>query len=394
MRDNVILLAGVEHPSAEPWVPFAPEALDFLDALSVAVRASSKRREELAAFAFWCRRSRLEALKNRHACLPPRLGRGLLFHVAPSNVPTMFAYTYVIGLLAGNANIIRLSTRRGETEAELCGILRETLDRPEFASVKARSSFVSYGRDDEITTAYLSGCDGRVIWGGDAAVAAMRRLPMPPHAVEVCFPDRWSLALLSQAHLSALGEEALAGLAHRFYNDTYLMDQNACSSPQMVVWLADGGEAGIRRRWWEAVAKEAQGRYSLGSFQASQKYERFCRAAMTMTDPTVVRLDRYGGNLVYVAQLSALPTAPLELKGGFGLFFECEATALNQLLPMLSAKVQTLVCAGPEPGDMAAFLAAHRARGVDRVVHLGQALEMDTVWDGRDLIEALSRVIR
>ena len=43
---------------------------------------------------------------------------------------------------------------------------------------------------------------------------------------------------------------------------------------------------------------------------------------------------------------------------------------------------------------MAAFLAAHRARGVDRVVHLGQALEMDTVWDGRDLIEALSRVIR
>ena len=53
MRDNVILLAGVEHPSAEPWVPFAPEALDFLDALSVAVRASSKRREELAAFAFW-----------------------------------------------------------------------------------------------------------------------------------------------------------------------------------------------------------------------------------------------------------------------------------------------------------------------------------------------------
>ena len=54
---------------------------------------------------------------------PPRLGRGLLFHVAPSNVPTMFVYTYVIAILAGNANIIRLSTRRGETEAELCGIL-------------------------------------------------------------------------------------------------------------------------------------------------------------------------------------------------------------------------------------------------------------------------------
>ncbi len=28
-----------------------------------------------------------------------------------------------------------------------------------------------------------------------------------------------------------------------------------------------------------------------------------------------------------------------------------------------------------------------------RVVPLGQALEMDTVWDGRDLIAALSRII-
>lgn len=393
MRDNVTLLAGVERPETEPWVPFAPKVLDFLDALSAAVRDHAGHLEELAAFAFWCRRSRLEALKARHACPRPRLGRGLLFHVAPSNVPAMFAYTYVIGLLAGNANIVRLSTRRGETEAVLCGILRETLDRPEFASVKARSSFVSYDRDDEITVAYLAGCDGRVVWGGDAAVAAMRRLPMPPHAVEVCFPDRWSLALLSQAHLSALGEEALARLAHRFYNDTYLMDQNACSSPQLVVWLADGGEMGVRCRWWEAVAREARERYPLGPFQAARKYERFCHAAMTMTNPAVAGLERHGGNLVYVARLSAMPAAPLELKGGFGLFFESEAADLKEVLSMLSPKVQTLACAGLEPGEVASFLAAHRARGVDRVVSLGQALEMETVWDGRDLIAALSRVI-
>lgn len=393
MRNDIILLGGVERPEAVPWAPFAPEAIDFLEAVSEAVRACGDRREELAAFAFWCRRSHLESLKIRHACPQPRLGRGLIFHVAPSNVPAMFAYTYAIGLLAGNANIVRLSTRRGEMEARLCGILKETLDRPCFEAVKARSAFVSYERDDEITGAYLAGCDGRVIWGGDEAVSAIRRLPMPPHAVELCFPDRWSFALLSQAYLSAQKEEELEELACRFYNDTYFMDQNACSSPQMVIWLKDGGEETIRRRWWEAVAKRAGERYSLGPYRAARKYERFCREAMTMTAPSVARLEKFGGNLVYVAGLDALPVAPIELKGGFGLFYESETENLEALLPMLSAKVQTLCCAGLEPGKVAAFLAEHRAKGVDRVVPIGRALEMDTVWDGHDLIGALSRMI-
>ena len=49
--------------------------------------------------------------------------------------------------------------------------------------------------------------------------------------------------------------------------------------------------------------------------------------------------------------------------------------------------------AAPSAADAAALLARAGARGVDRVVPLGQALEMDTVWDGRDLIAALSRII-
>lgn len=390
MRDNITLLAGVERPTAEPWVPFDPRALDFLDALSAAVRKGHGGREELAAFGFWCRRSHLEYLAQRHKSALPRLGRGLLFHVAPSNVPTMFAYTYVVGLLAGNANIVRLSTRRGEVEERLCELLRQVLDLPQFEPVKARSSFVSYERSDAVTAGYLAGCDGRVVWGGDATVSAMRRLPMPPHAVEVCFPDRWSLALLSQRALSEMDGPELAGLAHRFYNDTYLMDQNACSSPQLVVWLKDGGEEAVRRRWWEALAAEAKERYPLGAFQAARKYERFCVWAMTGPE---MSLTRYGGNLVYVARLSALPTETVEWKGGFGLFFEAEAQSFDALLPLLSAKTQTLSCGGLDPEELADFLAAQHARGVDRVVPIGQAMEMDTIWDGRDLIAALSRQI-
>ncbi len=253
------MLAGVESPSAEPWIPFAPLALDFLEALSAAVRREHGGREELAAFGFWCRRSHLEVLAKRHESLFPRLGRGLLFHVAPSNVPTMFAYTFAIGLLAGNANMIRLSTRRGETEARLCAILDQVLNLPRFAPVKARSSFLAYDREDSLTAVYLAQCDGRVVWGGDATVVAMGRFPMPPHGVSVSFPDRWSLALLSKRSLSELSHQELAALAHRFYNDTYLMDQNACSSPQLVVWLDDGGAAQGRPGGWGGQAPPPRG---------------------------------------------------------------------------------------------------------------------------------------
>ena len=41
----------------------------------------------------------------------------------------------------------------------------------------------------------------------------------------------------------------------------------------------------------------------------------------------------------------------------------------------------------------AALLARLGARGVDRVVPMGRALDFDTIWDGRDLIACLSRVI-
>ena len=114
MRDNVTLLAGAEQVDAAPWLPFDPRAVDFLAELSAEVlRGPDTRRQEAsAAFGFWCRRARLEALAARHASPLPRLGRGLAFHLAPANVPALFAYTLAIGLLAGNANVVRLSSRR------------------------------------------------------------------------------------------------------------------------------------------------------------------------------------------------------------------------------------------------------------------------------------------
>lgn len=389
------LLAGVESPDSIPWEPFDPRTMDFLVDLSAEILhdPNVRRQEASAAFGFWCRKAHLETLAQRHAAPLPRLGRGLVFHLAPSNVPVLFAYTMAIGLLAGNANVVRLSSRRAEGERALLELLNRVLDRPEHEAVRNRTALIAYNRDDSTTAAYCAQCDARVVWGGDATVAAVRAMPMPPHAVELVFPDRWSLAVFSQAAFTVLSDDERAALAHRFYNDTYQMDQNACSSPQLVLWLEDGGSPDCRKLWWEAVAAEAEERYPFGAFQAARKLESLCKYAMTMTEPPIAAVKRYRGNRLHVAELEQVPTNPEQLRGGFGLFFESTITGLEELLPSLSPKVQTLVCGGLDCGAVARFLTEHRARGVDRVVSLGQALEIDTIWDGKDLIAGLSRMI-
>ncbi len=384
------LLCGVESPVGEPWQPFDPRVVEFLGSLSAHIRAL-RPGEEIGAFGFWCRPAHLEALRERHTCPLPRLGRGHIFHVAPSNVPTMFGYSLAIGLLAGNVNTVRLSKRHGPVEKTLCALLEEVLKKPEFAGIKQRISVITYPRKEEITAEYMEQCDGRVVWGGDETVRAIRALPMRAGGVELCFPDRWSMALLSQKAVWEAEQESLAELVHRFYKDTYAMDQQGCSSPKLVLWLEDGGEPSARKRWWQALGREAAEHYEWNAWKATRKKEAMCRWAMGW--PGEAEVERYEGNLLYVVRPQALPRDITTLPGGFGLFFEGSIPSLEKLVPLLRPKVQTLVCLGQVPGEVARFLADRHAAGVDRVVLPGQALEMDTIWDGKDLIGGLSRMI-
>jgi hypothetical protein len=71
------------------------------------------------------------------------------------------------------------------------------------------------------------------------------------------FPDRYSIAVIDAD--SYLIHPEKKQLAQAFYNDTLLNDQNACSSPSLVVWT---GRDNIRHahfsgsifRYWQKNA--------------------------------------------------------------------------------------------------------------------------------------------
>jgi hypothetical protein len=52
--------------------------------------------------------------------------------------------------------------------------------------------------------------------GGDATIATIRKQEIPPRAFDVCFADRYSLAVLRSSEVLKLDEAGLAKLAEAF----------------------------------------------------------------------------------------------------------------------------------------------------------------------------------
>src|SRR5690606_18857818 len=157
--------------------------------------------------------------------------------------------------------VVRLSERRSPQVDVLTSTLASLLDDPRHRSVRDRVAIVRYGREDEITALLTGRCDVRVLWGGDASVTTLRRLPLAPHAQELTFPDRFSYGIMAAAEVAGAGPDALEGIARRFADDLYWFDQLACSSPRLLFWLGDEAAAeAAGARLYPAIAAAAAAR--------------------------------------------------------------------------------------------------------------------------------------
>ncbi|WP_113704075.1 acyl-CoA reductase [Nonomuraea lactucae] len=367
---------------------FHEEVVGFLDALSGALLEGDVRRHpDVTAFALWCRRAAVETWRARFGDGTRCLGRGLVFHVCPANVPLVFAYSLAAGLLAGNANVVRLPSREFPEVAHLCERLGELLASPEHRALSGYVTCVRYEADAaECTRALSDRCDVRVVWGGDDTVAAVRAVPLPAGAQELVFPDRRSLAVVDAGAWLACRDRTRH--VRGFHTDGYAAGQRACSSPLLVVWLGDEVEE-ARASFWsllgELVAAGRQG----ASVDAVRGLEYACSLA-ARGRASAVSPRRDGIGRVWCDE-----PAPdlLDRHPGGGVFVETRVKRLADIVPLLDRKVQTLSYFGVPPDELADLLLDAGPRGVCRVVPLGRALDFSLIWDGHDLIRALSRRI-
>ena len=80
-------------PQVRALRPFPELAVAFLEDLSRRCMrdAAARAYPDVVTFGFWCRRAALMQRQAMYDDLDWRLGRGVTFHVAPSNVAVNFA---------------------------------------------------------------------------------------------------------------------------------------------------------------------------------------------------------------------------------------------------------------------------------------------------------------
>lgn len=374
-----------------PFAPFADETVQFLGTLSERLfrKKETRKMPEVTAFAFWCRMAHLRQLKAEYA--PggeKRLGRGVSLHFAPSNMPVLFAFTMAAGMLAGNSVIVRLPQKRTvQEEAVVCEMAK--LLEEEFPKLRSRYVLCRYPHDREVTDALSALCDVRVVWGSDASVEEIRKSPLPPRAVELPFASRSSAAVFCADAVNRTEDIDL--LAREFYNDTYLNDQNACSSPQIIYWLGTDREAKeAGKKFWGAVSKLlAEREYPVPASVAVQKLDAAMLLAAVFGD---ARIYRDTNRLVRV-QVSRLCHEMWDYTVPGGFFIESRGETLEGMTDILTGRCQTICTLGVDGEALAGKLADWHMSGVDRIVPVGHALDFSLTWDGFDLIESMSRRI-
>lgn len=387
------VVVGGSSVSTVPLRPFASSTCSFVAALSDRLMKDARIREypDVASFAYWCRKSNVLKKKTEYekgeVSKGLRLGRGLAFHIAPSNVPVNFAFSFIFSLLAGNSNIVRLPTKPfGQIDVILEAVASLL---PDYPLVAERTVFLSYPSSSAgITEALSANADVRVIWGGDETVGLIRSMKTKPRCQDIAFSDRYSIAMFDGRSLDALNGSELSSLARKFYNDTYLMDQNACSSPQLIVW--ENASPEVKSKFWDAVKSIVDSEYRLQPAIVMDKYVQYCSDAI---NGRLSSQGSFAGD-VTVVSLEWPISAMLEAyRGRGGYFYEIDDVTLKDLSPLIGEKVQTLVYYGVDPERLRSEIIESGMRGVDRIVPVGSALDIDLVWDGYDLISAMTRIV-
>ncbi len=366
--------------------PFGDAAIAFLNDLSKELMSSKEARlySDVITFAFWIRKGAVWKLKERFWTDRLTLGVGVVFHIAPSNVPVNFAYSLVSGLLTGNANIVRVPSKDFPQVRIITDAIRKALEEHE--EMKPYVAVVRYGKDKEVNDLFSSLCDMRVIWGGDQTIAELRKSALPSRSGEIAFADRYSFAVIDSD--SYMDIEEKGRVAESFYNDTFFSDQNACTSPRMIIWTG-GRIHEAKERFWDEEQKIVEQKYE---YRDIQGVDKLAGSYILAANKTGIKIKRHKDNRIVRVMVSEITDDLMDYQGNSGYFLEYDCGNLMELWDLCNnKKCQTVAYIGKKECMLPLLKAG--VRGIDRVVPVGKTMDFDLIWDGYDLTERLTRKV-
>ena len=370
---------------------FEINTINFLDEVSQEINKNKKysKYTDIITFAFFIRKKNLIKISKDYKNKDRMIGRGIAYHITPSNIPINFAYSLVFGLLSGNSNIVRLPSKNFIQIKILHKIFYKTLKKKKYLELYKRICLVKYERSDEISSQLSKKADIRLIWGGDETVNQFQKYATSPRCIDLKFANRYSISIIDVNKLAKLSNNNLENIVNRFYNDSYTMDQKGCSSPQALIWIGKDKKK-IKDKFFNTLSKIADKKYDNDLAVTNNKIASLSLVAIKSEINFLSSHKNF--NLIRI-KLKKISKQIEKIHPHFGTFVEININNLDELNKIISKKLQTITFYGVDKKKIYDLVFKYGILGVDRIVPIGRALDMGIEWDGYDVIAALSRII-
>lgn len=372
-------------------LPFFSEvAVSFLHSFSRMLMQDKacKNVSELVALAFWLRQANINNYRPK-ASEHYYKALGTLVHFTPSNVDTMFVYSWACALLAGNKSIIRVSSRDSNVQRQLFKVLNELLQKPEYQEISRTNLFITYDHSSPLgshITHHLCGkADGRVLWGGDKSVNSLRAIPCPPRCRDISFSDRVSISIIDADAVST-DSEAYTAL-HGLLTSVQVYNQQACSSPRMLFWVGDSDSLDrfLSRLHQDEMVKLSNQYDPV----ITQRNEQLVAAQSLQLSHPNARVNYYAD--LCAVELEAIGSEDLRFHSGHQVVLCQCVSSLDSIARQITPNVQTLSYFGVSKAALIKFIEAPSITGIDRIVPLSEALNFAPEWDGYELFSQMAR---
>ena len=386
---KISFLVGNNSFDQKPFEPFSKQVCEFLNDLSNELNKFKdiKKYPDLKSLAFWCRKNNILKYKKMEQNLNNKLGLGLAFHITPSNIPTNFAYSLIFGLLSGNSNVVKVPSRNFTQIKIICLIIKKLLSRHAF--LKGKITIVKYGDNENFTSKLSYKCNARIIWGGNKTINSIRNHKIQERTVELSFADRYSFCIMDPQKILKLNDFEIKNLIQKFYNDTYAVDQNACTSPHLIVWSGKKNKK-LESMFWKKLHDYVKSRYNFQELSPIEKFTDTCKYIISSSN--IASITNYE-NYIYKVELNNLKDNNHIMRGKWGLFFEYYSKNFKDLKNIINNKYQTLTYYGIKKEILKNFVTDNKLKGIDRIVPVGQSLDISLNWDGYNIINSLTRTI-
>lgn len=372
------------------YKPLDTVIVGFLNDLSMKILKDKDLRIDpsFAALGYWLRKSNLNKIINENKGLfnisKVKLKPiGIVFHLCPSNVDTMFFYSLAVALLAGNKNVVRISSRLEHPLIDRLFVSINELIDEEYQYFINYLNIVKYGHEEDANEKISLKCDGRIIWGGDETIAQFKAVKTKPKVKDLYFADRVSLSLIKSSEVLNLNDESLAKLSRDIYNDIFTFDQKGCSSPHSLFYLGSADESKQAMEiLYEKICEIAETKYDNDiNSMASIKFNRLVEDILNDKAVPIFEKNNY-------LTILELKTEQIPHTCGLGYIYYKSIKNLEDIEQYLNEKVQTIGYFGFAEDELNVL---QEISIVDRIVPIGKALGFDYIWDGYNiLLEMLS----